>query len=365
MASLPASDGLRERLARRFDAWALARHPEGTATRLSHRNVYILPSRAGWLFAALLLALLILSINYQLNLGYMLTFLLAGSGMMAMHVTHGNLRGLRLTARSPEGTLHQGRPARLPLVLEAGARSRWGLTLRVDSPSRKPAPRRGLLRFLRKMATPATAAPAPAHADCARHGDTTATLSWAPPQRGLVPWPRVTIDSAYPLGLWEAWSRWQPRGTLLVLPAPEHPPVPLPAPQPMPGVGAAMRNGQGDPDGVRLYRPGDPLRHVLWKKFARSDELVSRDAARPQARAQTWLDFATLPAGLDTEARLSRLCAWAHAAEQAGIPWGLRLGTQTVPPGSGTAHLGHCLRLLALYPGPLRAPLPQKPGAAA
>ena len=42
------------------------------------------------------MVLLLASINYQLNLGYLLTFLLAGSGVVAMHVTHGTLRGLTL-----------------------------------------------------------------------------------------------------------------------------------------------------------------------------------------------------------------------------------------------------------------------------
>ena len=41
------------------------------------------------------------SINYQLNLGYLLTFLLAGSGVVGMHVTHGTLRGLTLHLLPP------------------------------------------------------------------------------------------------------------------------------------------------------------------------------------------------------------------------------------------------------------------------
>ena len=40
--------------------------------------------------------LLVASINYQLNLGYVLTFLLAGSGVVSMHLTHATLRGLTL-----------------------------------------------------------------------------------------------------------------------------------------------------------------------------------------------------------------------------------------------------------------------------
>ena len=51
------------------------------------------------MFALTLVVLLLASINYQLNLGYVLTFLLAGSGVVSMHVTHGTLRGLTLHLR--------------------------------------------------------------------------------------------------------------------------------------------------------------------------------------------------------------------------------------------------------------------------
>jgi len=46
-----------------------------------------------------LLVMLVSSINYQLNLGYVLTFLLAGSGLVSIHLTHGTLRGLTLRLR--------------------------------------------------------------------------------------------------------------------------------------------------------------------------------------------------------------------------------------------------------------------------
>lgn len=346
----------RDRLARRFDAWAAARHPPGTATRLTQRNVYILPTRTGWFFALLVVVLLVLSINYQLNLGYLLAFLLAGSALMAMHVTHANLRGLRLLARPPDGMVHQGRSARLPLTLEGGPRAHWGLALRADRSVRARDQRR--LRFRRRRADPA----APAgwlHADCPRAGETGVTLIWTPMQRGLLPWPMLTVESRYPLGVWRAWSRWRPQGELLALPAPEHPAPPLPAARAAAGSGPAARSGGSETEGVRPYRPGDSPRHVLWKQFAHSGELVSRDTAQPQARAELWLDFGALPAALDVEARLSRLCAWVLAADRAGLRYGLRLGARQVAPGSGATHLARCLRLLALHPGPLRAAPPE------
>jgi hypothetical protein len=48
------------------------------------------------------MVLLVASINYQLNLGYLLTFLLAGSAVVGMHVCHGTLRGLTMQLVPPD-----------------------------------------------------------------------------------------------------------------------------------------------------------------------------------------------------------------------------------------------------------------------
>ena len=80
----------------KFRAWWQARLPLTDTWQLGQRNVYILPTRAGLMFALTMLVMLLASINYQLNLGYLLTFLLAGSALVGMHMGHANLRGLRL-----------------------------------------------------------------------------------------------------------------------------------------------------------------------------------------------------------------------------------------------------------------------------
>ena len=68
----------------RFRAWWQARLPLTDTVTLTQRNVYILPTRPGLMLAATLLVLLVASINYQLNLGYLLTFLLAGSAVLGL-----------------------------------------------------------------------------------------------------------------------------------------------------------------------------------------------------------------------------------------------------------------------------------------
>ena len=86
---------------KRFRQWWQSRLPLTDTLVLTQRNVYILPTRAGWMLAITLLVLLIASINYQLNLGYLLTFMLAGAAIVGMHVCHGNLRGLTMHLASP------------------------------------------------------------------------------------------------------------------------------------------------------------------------------------------------------------------------------------------------------------------------
>src|SRR5512141_1632481 len=101
---------------RKFRQWWQARLPLVDTYTLTQRNVYILPTRPGFMLGLTLLVLLVGSINYQLNLGYLLTFLLAGSGVVGMHVCHATLRGLTLNLLPPPPQF-AGASATLSVVL--------------------------------------------------------------------------------------------------------------------------------------------------------------------------------------------------------------------------------------------------------
>ena len=73
-----------------------ARVPEVEPVVLSQRRIFILPTRQGYFFAFTLLPLLLASMNYTLSLGFLLTFLLAAMGGVAMLHTWRNLAHLRL-----------------------------------------------------------------------------------------------------------------------------------------------------------------------------------------------------------------------------------------------------------------------------
>lgn len=311
----------------RFRQWWQARLPLADSTVLTQRNVYILPTAPGFMLGATLLVLLVASINYQLNLGYLLTFLLAGSALASMHLSHATLRGLTLNLLQPDPqfagasallsvvlTNMRGTPRHAigVAVLDAANEDRWVWT---DVPSQ---------------------------------GTSVVHVAFRPRRRGVHRVPPLTAETRFPLGIFRVWTVWRPAAQVLVYPAPEANPPPLPPGEPR-AAGAASTRVQpsGDFDGVRAYRRGDPLKQVVWKKMGKADELVSRDAGQAQ-RYELWLDLAQA-GGHDVERRLARLTAWALQADRLGAVYGLRLGGRVIPPGSGPVHKRLCLEALATW----------------
>jgi uncharacterized protein (DUF58 family) len=126
----------------------------------------------------------------------------------------------------------------------------------------------------------------------------------------------------------------------------------LPATAVVSGEEARRQRQQGSElDGVRAWRRGDTLRQVVWKKVARSGEMVSRQTAG-SGRQQLCLDWAAAAPpgrGNDVEARLSRLAAWVLLAEREGLNYSLRLPGRELPTGHGDAQRRAALDMLALW----------------
>lgn len=308
---------------RQFRAWWQARLPNSDTLTLTQRNVYILPTRPGFMLGATLAVLVIASINYQLNLGYLLTFLLTGCGVVGMHVCHATLRGLTLSLAPPEPQF-------------AGVAS----TLRITLSSERRSIRHGIgLAVL-------DAKDHWAWTDVPAQGSSVVEVAFKPGRRGLHRIPPLTAETRFPLGTFRVWTVWKPAAQVLVYPAPEAHPPPLPQGEPLAGgpvTGQARASGEFD--GVRPYRRGDPMKLVVWKKAAKTDTLVSRDTQQAQ-RYELWLDFQQ--AGpVDAEHRLSRLAAWILQADRLGLDWGLRLPGQQIAPATGEAHKRRCLEALA------------------
>jgi len=314
----------------RLTAWLRRTHgPVNGVVTLDRRHLYILPTRSGAGFAVLLMAMLVTSLNYEISLGFALTFLLAGIGMSCMWLAYRNLLDLTVSV-GPVGPAFVGDSVVFALHVDnQDGAARIGVEARTR---------------LSDDLVPAASLTLDAMSGGALPVRLPAT------RRGRLALPHVTIFSRFPFGLFRVWSYADLALSAIVYPAPEVNPPPLPlVPQSDDADDGAVTVASDDGiDQLRRYRPGDPLHRIAWKHSARTGKWLSRSGHTPR-QPTCWIDWAALPVSMNTEARLSRLCAWVLAAGDAA-EIGLRLPGVEIPPGYGAAHRRACLEALALWP---------------
>ena len=311
-------------LKNRFAGWLFRlRGAEAGAIVLVQRRIFILPSRHGMIYVAALLVMLAGSVNYDLSLGFVLTFLLTALGVNSILHTFRNLAQLRISPGRVQ-PVYAGEHAHFTLAFDnSGALDRFSIgatrdgkdAIFTDVPARQAA---------------TVSVPVPA------------------PHRGILRAGRLTLFTRYPLGLCYAWAYVEPDVSCLVYPRPEAGHVPLPLPAPHAGHGVAHGSGQEDFSGLRSYHPGDSPRHIAWKAAARGQGLLTKQFSG-RADTELWLDWQATPAALGIEGRLSRLARWVIDAHAASLSFGLRLPGVSLPPAPGNAQHDRCLEALALF----------------
>jgi uncharacterized protein (DUF58 family) len=167
-------------------------------------------------------------------------------------------------------------------------------------------------------------------------------------KRGLLAPDEITLETRYPLGLFRAWTLVRVDAETLVYPRPAKQ-APAPA-----QLASIDHDGQGDQGagaedyvGSRDYQPGDPLRRLDWKAYARERGLIVRQFGGDRA-ARVWLDWAQLPPA-DDETKLGLLCRQVLDAAEENIVYGLRLPGETIERARGDAHKHRCLAALARF----------------
>jgi uncharacterized protein (DUF58 family) len=275
------------------------------------------------MFAVTLVLLLIGSINYNLSLGYILTFLLAGVGVVALLHTWRNLARVELRPAKTR-PVFAGDFARFHVgVANPSAHQRMSLAIRL-------------------------AGQTPVYFDVAPRDEWEVEAGMPAARRGLLRPGRFRIFTAYPVGLFYAWANVELELHCLVYARPEPGNVPLPLAQAASGQGGASGAGDEDFAGLRNYHPGDSPRRIAWKAFARSDVFLTKQFSG-NAASDLWLDLADIAEALGLEARLSRLTRWVIEAEIAGQRFGLRLSGLEFESEFGASHRDRCLQAIALY----------------
>lgn len=309
---------------RQLSTWLFRlRGPEKGEIVLSQRRIFILPTGAGLIFAFVLLLMLTGSINYNLSLGFVLTFLLASLAIVAILHTFRNIAGLRISAARTTAVF-AGDVARFRVCIHNTARSsRYSVALTRDK------------RDIAIVDVPA--------------GQSVITSAGvAAPRRGLLHPGRLTLFTRFPVGLFHAWSYIDLDTHCIVYPRPAPPGFPLPPLRPGSAEGAGLALGSDDFAGLRQYQAGDSPRHIAWKAAARDHGLLTKQFIG-RASAELWLSLDLMPFELALEEKLSRLARWVLDAQSSGIPFGLDLAGSRIAVASGEAHRDRCLEALALF----------------
>ena len=308
---------------RRVLRWARKRQGiDPTITRLRPGRVYILPTGVGLIFGLMAFAMLLGSMNYNNNLSFVLTFVLAGLGFVSMHQCQRNLVGLELSFAGVE-PVFAGQSAQFRVAITNQSKNaRHGISLYTDSAVSEVL---DLLPGESKVFS----------------------LAVKTDKRGWVPLQRFGIRTLFPFELFRSWAwlHMDLRGLVYPHPA-DHAPQPPPT---QTAHGHRQHDARGEEDfaGLRKFHEGDSPRHVAWKAYARSGQLLSKQFSGADTSSQ-WFDFNEVQAE-DIEQRLSILTSWVISTDRTLADYGLRMPGDEFPPAHGEAHRRRCLESLALF----------------
>lgn len=310
-----------EALNTRYRQWIERRIPPARVVTLDQRRIFIFPTRAGFAFLGLLFVMLIAAINYQNNLAFGLVFLLACLFFVSVLHTYANLSGLSIKALQSKKAF-VGDSVAFEMLL-----SRQGSSHYYDVGLCWPETEVQLLCLL-------------------DNSEERLSLHLQATQRGHFKPGRLLLETFYPVGLLRAWSWVALEFDALIYPQPIAADIKsLPASEGEEGE-AMLVDGSDDFYGFRDYHPGDPLKHVFWKGYAKGQDLQLKQYTGYRQK-QLWLDWEAFDGPL--EKRLSHLCYWALKLERHKQEYGLRLPGLEIVPAMGASHQSVVLKALALF----------------
>lgn len=309
-----------EWLAKKIDSYIQKKNHLNLKTyQVDRHNIYILPSKSGWLFIASLIAILTGAINYNNNMAYLLCFFLSSLGFIAMLQTHQNLNKLIIKP----------------------------LTSKAVFPGQE-------IEFS------FNASPTDSHHHIAietqnnhnilsiDQAETTEfTISDIAKQRGLQNAKRFKLFTEFPLGLFHAWTQLQLNNSVVVYPKPVNNKL---LTTDFYAGNHQKSNLSGDDEfaGIRDFKKGDSTKSMAWKAIAKTNKLYTKEF-HTETGDYLIFDFNKIDNVINLEEKLSILCYLIINASKEKIHYGLKLPNQTIEPDQGDSHKHKCLTSLALY----------------
>jgi len=280
------------------------------------------PTRFGWMFVIALACMLMGSINYNNNLGFLFTFLLGSMVLVSIFHTHGNIKGIAVAAirSSP---IFESQDAVFEVILQHLPADYFGLRFRLNNSQET------LIQATAEI------------------GHRVAVIVKSP-KRGRISVDKLEVATAYPFGLFRISRSISVVGNCLVYPKP------MPAKKLTERDLMAAHKSQGavsraadDFKGLRTFQNGDALNHIFWKAFSKGQGLLVKEF-RQNTSPELCLSWDNINSK-NKEKKLSILCAMVLKAHTLKWAYGINIPGQIIAPQRGIQHKNNCLRALALF----------------
>ena len=308
-----------EWLARKINDWIGRRnHNNFTKYKITRHNIYILPSKSGWLFILTLIAILSGAINYNNSMAYLLCFFLASLGFIAMLQTHQNLNGIIISS-AHSSSVYCGRAVEFNFNVSTKDHQHHFAICTENNKS-----------FSVKD-------------DFTSEFFITETSK----KRGRKNPDRFKIYTEFPLGLFYAWTQVKINNPVIIYPKP----VKYSSIATSFFAGNKQKEnltGDDDYSGIREFKKGDSPKKLAWKAIAKTNQLYTKEF-HTESGDYLIFDFDQLNHITNTEEKLSILCGLILNASKEKSTYGLKLPDKNIKPDHGDLHKHKCLSLLALY----------------
>lgn len=305
----------------RYAAWINRRLPRQRSVTLNQRRIFIFPSMQGLYFLLLLLVMLVAAINYQNNMVFGLVFLLGSLFVVSILHTYANLSGLTIKAIRAS-SVFAGDDIEFELSVSRNNQRHYFDVL---------------LHWPDSEIISVT---------LDKQEEQLVYLHQQSQKRGLFLAERLCVETFYPIGLLRAWT-WLSLDVEAIV-----------YPRPLKGQLAANKQSDSEEGDVvpvagsddfyqfNEYRPGDSLKHVFWKSYAKGQPLQTKQFAAYR-ESSLWLDWDSVSG--DSEQRLSTLCYWVLKLDERDDVYGLSAPGVCIQPGHGEQHRQSVLTALALF----------------
>lgn len=310
-------------ISRKFESWIDSRVKAAPKLELKQSNIYILPTRYGWLLLAIIILILIAATNYQNNMGFMAGFILLAIGLLSVFYTYRNVRHLQFTFAKPKAVF-AGETIDYPITI-SNPTEQYRASIGIGSSKQN-------VEFF----------------DIDIKNSNQVKVSFIAKKRGLHMPERMICISYFPFCIFQVWSYFKTPYSTWVYPKPIAPAVNLSSDsEEGDNVSSNSVKGHEDFYGLKEYQAGDPIKQVMWKAFARERGLLTKEFEE-QIGQQTWFSWNSVK-HLEKEMALSNLCYVLLEAEKNNIEYGLEMLSEKTSLSNGKKHLNKCLEMLARF----------------